>query len=528
MTNGRMMSFARRIVLSLALLLAVLVLARGLVLTTYDPPTSDAYLWGAFHVHSTLSDGLGSFEEIARQAREARVAFLLMSDHGSPHEAVTDSTTIHGVRFVGGSEIGLPEGRLIVSSVQSLPRYTLPPFPPDAARDVREWGGMAVLAYPDDPRYRWSYWEDDFLPDGIEVINVTSHLRAASAWRVLTWAGFSLFNRHYYLSGLESPEYALSRWDELLKRGDVVGFYASNAHGGFRLGESVDIPFPSYRTVLSFVGLGIDARYRDQPERAIRSGDFFSVVRGAGEPERFQFERMPDGRIRVAVEAAEALSPRVVLKKDGVAVADTGDGSLDHQPKRGVYRAEVYLEDHPLLAADVPWILSNSIRVDVAPPATTPETLPCTQRTALDLDEFRVETDEDSTASIELDSSGALSLSYFLSRATPAKPERWVALALRRALDLSASKGIYIDASAPEPMRYRLEVRTASTHYHASVLIREGGRVTVPWRQFYRLAGAREAIPLGDVEALFIEVTDSTVRTGFDSTLLLDGVGVCR
>jgi hypothetical protein len=523
-----MKSFARRIVMSLALLLAVLVVARGLVLTTYDPPTSDAYLWGAFHVHSTLSDGLGSFEEIARQAREARVAFLLMSDHGSPHEAVTDSSTINGVRFVGGSEIGLPEGRLIVSSVQSLPRYTLPPFPPDAARDVREWGGLAVLAYPDDPRYRWSYWEDDFLPDGIEVINVTSNLRAASAWRALTWAGFSLFNRHYYLTGLESPEYALSRWDELLARGDVVGFYASNAHGGFRIGERVDIPIPSYRTVLGFVGLGIDARYRDQPERAVRSGDFFSVVRGAGEPERFQFERMPDGRIRVAIEAAEELSPRVVLKKDGVTVAETAEGGLDHQPNRGVYRAEVYLEDHPLLAADVPWILSNSIRVDVAPQAPTPETLPCAQRTALGLDEFRVETDEDSNASIELKPSGALALSYSLSRATPANPERWVALALRRPLDLSASTGMYINASAPEPMRYRLEVRTASTLYHASVLIRESSRVTVPWGQFYRLAGTREPIPLDDVESLFIEVTDSTVRTGFDSTLLLDGVGICR
>ena len=523
-----MKSIIRKVVVSLALLVAVLVLTRGLILTTYDPPTSDAYLWGAFHVHSTLSDGLGSFEEIARQAREARVAFLLMSDHGSPHEAAADSTTVDGVRFVGGSEVGLPEGRLIVSGAQSLPRYTLPPYPPDAARDVREWGGMTVLAYPDDTRYRWSYWEDDFLPDGIEVINVTSYLRAGSLWRALMWAGFSLFNRHYYVSSLESPAYALSRWDELLKRGDVVGFYASNAHGGFRLGESVSVPIPSYRTALGFVGLGIDHRHRDQPEQAIRTGDFFSIVRGAGEPDQFDFERAPDGRIRVSVEAAEELSARVVLKKDGQVIAETRDGSLAHRPGRGVYRAEVYLEDHPLLAADVPWILSNPIRVDVAYPAATPDALPCAQWTALALDEFQVETDEDSNASIELQPSGALALSYFLSRATLASPERWVALALRRALDLSASRGMYIDARAPDPMRYRLEVRTAATAYHASVLIREGDRVTVPWGQFYPLEGAREPVPLAEVESLFIEVTDSTARTGFDSTLLLEGVGFCR
>ena len=518
----------RRIVVSLALLAAALVLTRGLLLTAYDPPTSDAYLWGAFHVHSTLSDGLGSFDEIARQAREARVAFLLMSDHGPPHEAAVDSVTIDGVRFIGGSEVGLPEGRLIVSGAQSLPRYTLPPYPPDAARDVREWGGMAVLAYPDDARYRWSYWEDDFVPDGIEIINVTSHLRAGSIWSAVKWAGFSLFNRRYYVSSLESPEYALSRWDELLKRGDVVGFYASNAHGGFRLGESASVPIPSYRTALGFVGLGIDARYRDQPERAIRSGDFFSVVRGAGEPERFQFERAPDGQIIVSLEAAQELIARVVLKKDGQVLAETRDRSLAHRSGRGVYRAEVYLENHPLLAADVPWILSNPIRVDAPYPAATPDVLPCGQRTALALDEFQVETDEDSNASIAFEPSGALTLSYSLSRATPANPERWVALALRRPLDLSASLGVYIDARAPEPMRYRLEVRTASTLYHASALVRERGRVTVPWGQFYILGGAREPVPLTEIEALFIEVTDSTARTGFESTLHLDGVGFCR
>ena len=53
----RVMGIARRVIVGLALIVAVLVLIRGLILTTYDPPTSDAYLWGAFHVHSTLSDG---------------------------------------------------------------------------------------------------------------------------------------------------------------------------------------------------------------------------------------------------------------------------------------------------------------------------------------------------------------------------------------------------------------------------------------------------------------------------------------
>ena len=47
---------------------------------------------------------------------------------------------------------------------------------------------------------------------------------------------------------------------------------------------------------------------------------------GAGEPERFEFVHAPGGPIRVSVETDPELSTRVVLKKDGQVVAETGDG----------------------------------------------------------------------------------------------------------------------------------------------------------------------------------------------------------
>jgi len=134
------MFYARRVVLAaLALGLAAL-LARGILLLRYTPETSDSYVFGAFHVHSTLSDGLLSLEDIAGEAKEARVGFVMLSDHGAPHpEAAVMKRTIDGVRFIGGSEVGIPEGHLIVSDVPALPLYTLPPFPPDAVSDVAAW-----------------------------------------------------------------------------------------------------------------------------------------------------------------------------------------------------------------------------------------------------------------------------------------------------------------------------------------------------------------------------------------------------
>ncbi len=272
----------RAFVASLALGLAVL-LVRGLSLITYAPVTTDAYVWGAFHVHSTLSDGLLPVEEIAREAKAARVGFVMLSDHGPPHpEAMSLKRTIDGVRFIGGSEVGIPDGHLIVSDVRELPLYTLPPFPPDALSDVATWGGISVVTYPEDPVHRWSYWEEDLAPDGIEIVNVTSYFRRSSLLQKLSWAFFSVFNRNYYISGFEAPTEALERWDELLSRRPVNGFYAVNAHGGFPLTETRTIGIPSYRTAMSYVGLAVDPRYREAPEDAIRRGEFFSAREGRG------------------------------------------------------------------------------------------------------------------------------------------------------------------------------------------------------------------------------------------------------
>ena len=46
-------------------------LATGSRYASYVPQRSDQYIWGVYHVHSTMSDGLQSPEEIAEQARAA-------------------------------------------------------------------------------------------------------------------------------------------------------------------------------------------------------------------------------------------------------------------------------------------------------------------------------------------------------------------------------------------------------------------------------------------------------------------------
>ena len=513
--------------------ITLLVVAQGMWISGYEPVTSDNYLWGTFHVHSTMSDGLAPLEEIAVQARGARVDVVLLSDHGPPHReaALLDETDemIGGVRFVGGSEVGMPEGHLIVSDVDALPNYNLPPFPPDAVADVSTWGGFSVLTYPEDPTHRWLYWEEDFTPDGIEIINVTSYFRASSYWDKLEWAVFSIFNHYYYVSSFESPAYALARWDELLTRGRVWAFYATNAHGGFPLTEEFMVGVPSYQTAFSYVGFGIDRKFEADPVRAIRDGQFFAIVRGAGEPNRFELVREEDDRVRVSVDVDE-LSTRIVLRRDGVLAAETEEDELLFEATTpGVYRAEVYLENHAFLSSDVPWILSNPIFVNVEPPEPHVSELQCTEIDAIDLSAFRIEKDDESSASLELKPSGELTLTYDLSKSTDEKVDRWVALALRQPIDLSGYRGVYIAGIGPRPMRYWIEVRAGDRGHYATFKVdQESGSSVIPWRQFYATVGERDTIQLAEVDAMFITVNTSSSRTGFTSELTLMEVGWCR
>jgi hypothetical protein len=120
--------------------------------------------------------------------------------------------------------------------------------------------------------------------------------------------------------------------------------------------------------------------------RAIRAGDFFVCVRGAGEPRAFEFTATDgDGRsarsgglaaggakLSAHVDAA-GQTVRAVLYKDGAAIRTADADTLKLAgADAGVYRVEFFLTHHPLLRSDVPWIVSNPIFVGVAPRDTAP------------------------------------------------------------------------------------------------------------------------------------------------------------
>lgn len=364
--------------ISIALVLSVAAyLGSGLRYAFYSPVRSSIYLWAVYHVHSTMSDGLGSPEEIALQAHTAGVSLVLLTDHGNPNLAATTfHRLINGVTLVGGSEARLPDGRLTFFGATDLPRYSISSFPPDAMNDARGWGAFPVIAYPDDPLYGWNYWKTDIAPGGIEVSNLFTCVRGLSVADKLLLVLFYPFSRFYFLKSISFPANSLAHWDGFLQMGKTWGLIAADAHGGFRIGKWGSVSTPSYNDMFSFAGLGYDRKYASQPEQAIRQGDFFNCIRGAGEPLLFEFSaiyhqakfvtgsNVPEGSdLHIQVQTSNQ-AVHLALKKNGNILRSVDGGELSiPNADTGVYRVEVYLRNHLLLPPDVPWIMSNPIFV---------------------------------------------------------------------------------------------------------------------------------------------------------------------
>jgi hypothetical protein len=289
------------------------------------------------------------------------------------------------------------------------------------------------------------------------------------------------------------------------------------------------------------VGLGIDRTYEKTPVQALRKGVFFSVLRGAGEPQTFEFyaktedHSFPSGsslsgpaEIVVRIETQE-LEPTLVLKRDSEILKTVQTPELRYQaPEPGVYRAEVYLEDHPFLAPDVPWILSNPLFIETSfePPEVPP--LDCTNRQGLSLATLAVENDEESSARLEETKEGVV-FSYELSQATSSRIDRWVALAARDGMDLSAFGGFYITASSKDYMRYQVEIRSGDRSYYSSFKLYPEAEsdIFVPFSTFYEFFEGRQPIPLASIDSFFITVNTWSSRTGFSSSIAIREMGFC-
>jgi hypothetical protein len=108
---------------------------------------------GAWHVHTTWSDGKGTPAEVVRAAREAGLQFIVLADHNAlvPAEAGYRD----GVLVIAATEISSDFGHVVAVGLQA---------PPGAAEKadplgrIAAAGGEAVLAHPLHPRRPFTGW----------------------------------------------------------------------------------------------------------------------------------------------------------------------------------------------------------------------------------------------------------------------------------------------------------------------------------------------------------------------------------
>ncbi len=119
------------------------------------PPPVAGELRGAWHVHTTRSDGRGTLPEVLAAARAAGLQFVVVTDHNVL--APEDAGWHDGVLVIEASEASSRFGHVIAVG---LPRaLTLAERNGEPLEVIAAQGGLAVLAHPFHPRRPWSGWE---------------------------------------------------------------------------------------------------------------------------------------------------------------------------------------------------------------------------------------------------------------------------------------------------------------------------------------------------------------------------------
>jgi hypothetical protein len=538
--------------------LFILLLALGLPPRAIHVPTPSwrpgrIVIAGAVHVHTNLSDGAGSIDDVAAGASRAGLQFVIVTDHGDGTRMPAPPAYRSGVLCLEGVEISTSGGHYVVAGMPQAP-YPLTGEARDVVEDVGRLGGFGVAAHGDSakPGLKWRDWDAPF--DGVEWLNLDS------AWRVDTRVQIARAFAEYWLRAPEAlasltarPVGMMQRWDEASATRRVVGFAATDAHaqilwkrGGRTLGS---LPIPSYeasfRTMTTRLELdaplsgnaGADAR---AVLSALRSGHHYSAIDALAAPPVFEFTGRSDASVAgegdvlpadrpvaLEVRAAAPAGARLALLRDGVTIRETRDSPLRYLApgERAVYRAEVRIPNAPGVPP-VPWIVSNPIYVGMPLPqeataAVTPRGGDVTDLiVGGEAAGWSLERDESSEGAIVRDQAAGRTLGLRYSLGPGRAWGQLVALVRPVRNHLLQHDRITLRASASRPLRLSVELRASGNddppRWQRSVYLDRTPRtVTILFSDLRPVAGnAAGPVPLASIGALLLAIDANNTMPG--------------
>lgn len=519
---------------------------------------------GAFHVHTSRSDGSGTVEQVAAAAARAGLDFVVLTDHGDATRLPTSPAYHSGVLCIDAVEISTSGGHLVALGLSDRSPYPLGGEPRDAVEDVHRQGGMAIAAHPDSRKNELRWTDSDTPLDGLEWLNADSEWRDegpfALAKALLTYP----WRRAETLAAmLNRPEAVLKRWNTLAASRRVVALAGADAHANLGLGTShpygdrswLAVPAyeQSFRTFsIALPGLTLTKRADTDGAAvvdAIRSGHVYSTLDALAGAGLFEMsatsgsataapgdELALGGPIRFSIRSNAPPDATVVLYKDGVELTRGTAATLDFTAPAaaGTYRAEVMLSRH----GEVPWIVANPVYVGLTPPITAPTT---------PLQDVQVQYEDgpigqgwgiekSDQALGELDAVPTLTgmrarLRYGLAGSTVG--DAWVALGMLSGTGLERFDRVIFKAQADKPMRLWFQlwmpIPTGNAYWRRSIYLDETEReIVVPIADLLPTPGSPRQPPLAEIKSLMFAVDQTHTPLGRSGTFWIDSIRYAR
>lgn len=450
------------------------------------------------HVHTNVSDGRGTPQEVVAAAARSGADFIVITDHNRTDAlASLDAASPAGSRplVLVGAEVSTEAGHVLALGIRP-PSFRFSGTLSEVLDDIQHLGGCAFAAHPTSARGETRFSRETEPGSwGVELVNGDSAWREASIPRLALSALTYPASRAYSLTttlGEFRSETVL--WDRLLAKRFVPAIAGTDAHGRIPITRNSSLPLPSYESLFGLVRtvallktpLSSDANQaRGEIVRALCEGRSFLAIPTFADPTRVTFEaragervagpgeRLQDDGKSVELEAGGAVPQGALgqIFRDGVVVAS---GSLPLRPKApgpGVYRLEIRVG-----RATTPWVISNPIEVLNATALAAREAAARPPSATLvegetSLDSFDGPTtafaaEFDPTSNVVqpiLDSGagrnggGALRLKFSLSPG-PQTPV-WTALVARTPRDMSASRALSFWMKADGEYRMWVQLR---------------------------------------------------------------------
>jgi hypothetical protein len=351
---------------------------------------------GVIHIHTTFSDGGGSYEEIGRVADELGLDFIIPSDHNYtgamkdiPLRKSGHTLIVPAVEITPHQKFG--HFLVMGDSIPPVPRG---PVSPDSTyRTAVRMGDIIFIAHPfhSIKKDSWQNWSFQAFT-GIELFNLDENWRKSLTFskfnRILGGIVIFIFREDALNYLLSYPTEEMNKFDYLNKKNKVVGIGSSDAHSRLLVKHDLSVRYPSYRSMFKQVQNiiitrdkfnGIYVHDRELLLKALQRGNSFVAFSGIEDTKGFFFSAVSDTNeaslgdsLRVGPETKLKITiPNcdrsvVQIMKDGIMVGEyskKNDIELTISDP-GSYRVQVFQQRTMLpffRKRSFPWILSNAI-----------------------------------------------------------------------------------------------------------------------------------------------------------------------